>query len=561
MLLSSKKIYAKILISSILTYVFTLVMPFFLQYMIDGFAEKKVYFEGNHLYIYLMTLAISYLIINWINQKFVVELKVHLDKILNHETFKKILELPYKYYEIRNKGEIIYNLNMISSIREIFSNQLIKGIIDIGAVIFILIIMFSKSFLLAGISLTLFMVNLLVLFFSYPTFLENGKSMLNEQGKMQGIQIEAVYAVLGIKMLGIEDTTFSQWFKGFQKYLTKFKKKEYFAAYINTLLSFLIYISPIIIVIVGLSLVKSNSISLGGVIAFYSLSTTFFSLTNSVFSTWTGLINSKPFFERLSDILLNESEYINENGVKKTLRGDITVKNLWYKYSDNTNYILKDINLSIKSGQKIALVGKSGEGKTTLAKLMSGLYAHDKGEIFFDDTELREWNLKVLRKQLGIVPQDVLLFNKSVYENITCGDKTISKAEVEAACEIAQIAKDIEQMPMKYETIISEMGGNLSGGQRQRIMLARAILTNPKILILDEATSSLDNINEKRISDIFQKLKCTQIIIAHRLSTVIDADKIYVLSKGTIVEEGTHIQLMEQKGQYFELYNSQIKNK
>lgn len=311
----------------------------------------------------------------------------------------------------------------------------------------------------------------------------------------------------------------------------------------------------------GLTLIKNDLITLGTLVAFYSLSTTFFSLTNSVFSTWTALINSKPFFERLSDILLNESEFINADGVKKTLQGNIVVKNLWFKYSDSADYILKDVSLNIKAGEKIALVGKSGEGKSTLAKLLSGLYIHEKGEIYFDDIELREWNLKSLRKQLGIVPQDVLLFNKSIYDNITCGNKTISKIDVENACEIAQISKDIEQMPMKYETIISEMGGNLSGGQKQRIMLARAIVNDPHILILDEATSSLDNINEKKISDIFQKLRCTQIIIAHRLSTVIDADKIYVLSNGRIVEEGTHSQLMEKKGQYFELYNSQAKKR
>ena len=561
MLLTNKKIYGKIFVSSILTYVFTLVTPIFLQYIIDGVHVEDHLFKISNVYFFLCLLALLYLAINWFNQKFVVELKMHLDKTLNYESFKKILELPYKYYELRNKGEIIYNLNMISSIREIFSNQLIKGIIDIGAVIFILIIMFSQSVLLGAIALTLFIVNLFILFITYATFLENGKAMLNEQGKMQGIQIESVYAVLGIKMLGMEDIIFSHWIKGFQKYIMKFKQKEYFSAYINTALSFLIYISPVTILIVGLTLIKNDLITLGTLVAFYSLSTTFFSLTNSVFSTWTALINSKPFFERLSDILLNESEFINADGVKKTLQGNIVVKNLWFKYSDSADYILKDVSLNIKAGEKIALVGKSGEGKSTLAKLLSGLYIHEKGEIYFDDIELREWNLKSLRKQLGIVPQDVLLFNKSIYDNITCGNKTISKIDVENACEIAQISKDIEQMPMKYETIISEMGGNLSGGQKQRIMLARAIVNDPHILILDEATSSLDNINEKKISDIFQKLRCTQIIIAHRLSTVIDADKIYVLSNGRIVEEGTHSQLMEKKGQYFELYNSQAKKR
>ncbi len=212
----------------------------------------------------------------------------------------------------------------------------------------------------------------------------------------------------------------------------------------------------------------------------------------------------------------------------------------------------------IKSGMKVAIVGKSGSGKSTLAKLLVGLYEPTNGNIYFDNVELKKWKKKVLRQQVGMVPQDITLFNNSIYDNIVMNRNNIGFEHVKKACELAQIRDEIEEMPMQYYTEISELGLNLSGGQRQRIALARAIVGKPKILLLDEATSSLDNINERKVSDEIKKIGATQIIIAHRLSTIMDADLIVVLEDGKIVEQGKHNDLIKNNGQYKELYSALV---
>lgn len=215
--------------------------------------------------------------------------------------------------------------------------------------------------------------------------------------------------------------------------------------------------------------------------------------------------------------------------------------------------------MEIREGQKIAIVGSSGSGKSTLSKLIMGLYDPTEGQICFDSIPLEKLDRKQLYKQMGIVPQDITLFNSSILKNITLNNKNISIEKVRKVAKAAQIDKEIESMPMKYNTPISEMGMNLSGGQRQRIVLARALLNDPKILILDEATSSLDLVNESLISKYLSEMGCTRVVIAHRLSTIIDSDFIIVLDKGEVVEVGKHEELIALEGVYSNLYRSQTK--
>lgn len=200
-------------------------------------------------------------------------------------------------------------------------------------------------------------------------------------------------------------------------------------------------------------------------------------------------------------------------------------------------------------------MGPSGSGKSTLSKILLGIYTPTAGKIYYDDLELEQFNKQKLRRQMGVVPQDINLFNNSILENIRMNKDDVDIEAVKRAAEVAQIRDEIESMPMGYYTVISDMGMNLSGGQRQRIALARAIISDPKVVILDEATSSLDSINEARVSHYFKSNGCTRVVIAHRLSTIIDSDIIYVMNEGRIVELGSHDQLMAQKGPYYQLYS------
>ncbi|WP_234404321.1 ATP-binding cassette domain-containing protein [Listeria grayi] len=204
------------------------------------------------------------------------------------------------------------------------------------------------------------------------------------------------------------------------------------------------------------------------------------------------------------------------------------------------------------------MVGSSGSGKSTLAKLALGLYTPTRGEIQYDGISMLTLNKQNLRKQMGIVPQDINLFNKSILENIRMNQENISLRDVQTAAKLAQIHEEIEAMPMGYHTLVSEMGLNLSGGQRQRIALARALINKPRVIVLDEATSSLDAVNEQRVAQYLSNIGATRIIIAHRLSTIIDADKIYVMREGRIVEEGKHEELFQRKGYYYQLYAAQL---
>ena len=232
--------------------------------------------------------------------------------------------------------------------------------------------------------------------------------------------------------------------------------------------------------------------------------------------------------------------------------------NISFRYNPNAPYVLKNISLEIKQGQKIAFVGQSGSGKSTLMKLILGLYKPTSGSLYYNDVNISDIAHESIRKQCGMVPQDNTLFNKSILENITMGREDISMEQVIESCKIAEILDEINEMPMGFNTIISDMGMNISGGQRQRIVLARAIVNRPSLLIFDEATSSLDSVNERKIYNNIYSKDCTRIIIAHRLTTIADADYIYVLSDGNVVEQGTHEELFTMNGEYSRLYqNSQ----
>jgi ATP-binding cassette subfamily B protein len=229
-----------------------------------------------------------------------------------------------------------------------------------------------------------------------------------------------------------------------------------------------------------------------------------------------------------------------------------------FRYDANSPYVLTDISLHIESGQKIAIVGRSGSGKSTLGQLLLGLYIPTEGEIFYDGIPLRFLNYQAVRSQFGVVMQNSALFSGSIRENIAFNVPDIGMERVAKAAQIAAVHDDIMQMPMGYETFVSEGGNALSGGQRQRIAIARAIAATPAIMLFDEATSALDVITEQKVEQNLRWLGCTQIIIAHRLSTVRNADRILVLDDGKLVEQGTHDKLIRQNRYYAKLIRSQL---
>jgi ABC-type bacteriocin/lantibiotic exporter with double-glycine peptidase domain len=559
-LIKNKPLFYQIILFSVLSYISTLFMPIIVQNLIDqtlndvGLSNLKPYF------FLIIIAAILFMFIDFFKNRQLIKLRINIDKDISTELFDHLLKLPFKYFDIRNKADILSSLNSTTIIRETLARQLITGLINIGAIIFIVIYMCYQSLIMSIILLVLFIVNTSILLITKPYFIDFNKYLVFQQNKYQSVQIESIYSILGIKMSAIESDVKQRWTTRFKEYLDKFKYKEEFSNYLNSLMNFTQVVSPLIILITGIYLVTINYLTIGQTIALYSLSSTFFSLSSSVFDTWMSYLNSAAYLERIGDVISSPKEEDAQEKTKLNLLGNIKFEDVCFSYSKNSNMVIKNISLDIREGQKVAIVGKSGSGKSTLAKLLVGLYQPTNGSIYYDNINMKEINTSHARRQMGIVPQEVSLFNKNILENIRMDREDITLEQVIIAAKIAQIHDEINAMPLKYNTIISEMGVNLSGGQRQRIALARAIVNNPKIIVLDEATSSLDNNNETEVSNYFSKIGCTRIVIAHRLPTIIDADLIIVMDDGLIAEQGTHGELLNNKSYYYNLYQKELFN-
>lgn len=534
-----------------LSYLITFIFPIGISTLINRISVNKN-ISLMPVFWLIMIFSTIYFIASLLQKNSSVKVTSEIDKRLNYGVVSRLFKLPYKFYSNRSRGDLVYSLNGLTRIRELFANQFLLGSLDFGLTICILIYMLNLHIIIFELSAILLLLNFTILFLTRQNLDQKNRLLIVAQNKLQNKQIEIIYSMMGIKMEGFEEEVFSQWDESYSKYIYRYKHTQKYSAFINSLFELISFVSPFLILLVTAYLYLQNQINLGLLFSVYSFETILFGRVNNVFNTVLGYINSKSFISRANEIMSEEEE--KQVGRKVEVKGNIKLDKVSFSYTKNSEVVIKNISMKIPEGKKVAIVGASGSGKSTLSKLLMGLYTPTSGKIYYDDVDEEELDKKFLRKQIGIVPQDMTLFNKTIFENIV-GDGEYSEDIVFKACKISNIHEEIMKMPMGYNTLVSEMGMNLSGGQRQRIILARAIVKNPKIILLDEATSYLDNINEKSIMDNFKQRGITTIVIAHRLSTIIDSDKIFVLDSGCIKESGTHEELMKQTGVYYNMYN------
>jgi len=558
-ILTNKLLLIKLFSFSLVLSIITLGIPIVMQQLIDKVTLQQELDIPMILLFSMLLLVYSFS--SFRRGKFLIDIKILLNKSLFGRVFSHLLKVPYKFFEVRSSGDILFRMGNLDLIKDLISEKVVKGIMEIISLLFILGYMSCKSSVLTVVVIGLFLVYSIFSFIMRNPIKEANIYELMERSKLERIQVEAITAMFAIKVAAIEEQIFKSWNESLDNMLYRYRKQGYLINIYTSFTQVLQTISPFIVLIFGLSLFTKGFITIGEVIAFYSISVMFFATSTSLFQTWNDFLLASNSLERIRDITDAKIEEDNNKERIQNLRGEIELKNVSFSYTQDSEIVLKDISLHIKSGQKVAIVGTSGSGKSTLGKLLLGLYTPNTGDIFYDSVNLRNINKKELRKQMGVVPQDIHLFNKSIYENISMGMEDISLEKVRKAAHIAQIGEEIEDMPMNYYTLVSSMGLNLSGGQRQRMALARALINNSKLIVLDEATSSLDSVNEARVANFFKETGCTCVIIAHRLSTIINADVIYVMDKGRIVEFGNHGELISLKGKYYNLYNYSEINK
>jgi ABC-type bacteriocin/lantibiotic exporter with double-glycine peptidase domain len=486
-------------------------------------------------------------------------LQYRIDMYAYPNFFDHLFMLPLKFFQQRSTGDILMRVSSNNTIRDIVSTQFLSTILDGSLVVVYLIILLWQSWLFTLVVLILGILQFVLLLGANNEYRLRSAHELETIGKSQGYVAEILAGMTTVKAAGAEQRVFQKWFNLFADQLNASLRQSYLASLLSTSISLLRIVSPLLLLWLGVIQVLNGTMPLGTMIALNSLAGAFVTPLTSLASSATQLPVIRSHLERLSDVMEADTEQeVLQAQEPPRLTGRIQLQDVGFKYDANSPPVLKDITIDIAPGQKIAIVGPTGSGKSTLGKLLLGLYLPTEGEILYDGIPLRSLNYQSVRSQFGVIMQDASIFSGSIWQNIAFNNPDMNMESISKAAKLAALDGDIQQMPMGYETYVGEAGNTLSGGQRQRLAIARALANDPSILLLDEATSALDVITEQMIEQNLKSLSCTQIIIAHRLSTVREADVILVLDQGHIVESGSHAELLAKEGYYAKLTHNQL---
>lgn len=545
--------------ASLILQFFGLALPILTKVVIDQIIPSGSTTLLFSLGIGMLLLIAADLVVSLLRAMLLIYLQNRIDMRIMPAFFEHMLTLPLSFFQQRSSGDIIARMNSNTVIRNIISSQFISTLLDGSLVVVYLIILMSTAPSFGLLTLGIGILQILLLLSTNRTVRRLAKRELESMGKAQGYETEVLTGITTIKAMGAEQFVFQRWANLFSEQLNASLNRNYLSSVVGTLMSTLRALAPVLLLWAGTLQVLNGQMQLGTMLALNTLANTFLVPLSSLVYTGIQLQVVGSHLDRISDVMDADSEQDTAN-VKEParLKGDIRCEHVHFRYDANSPAVLQDISITIERGQKIAIVGQTGSGKSTLGKLLLGLYEPDQGKIYFDDIELRNLNYQSLRSQCGVVMQESNIFSGSIRQNISLTAPDISLDRVITAARLAALEEDIGLMPMGYETFVAEGGNALSGGQRQRLALARALAHAPAILLLDEATSSLDVVTERKVEQNLSRLPCTQIIIAHRLSTVRNADKILVLDHGKLVEAGSHRELLELDGYYSYLIHNQL---
>lgn len=471
--------------------------------------------------------------------------------------YNHLVDLPARFFGTRKTGELMSRFSDTSKIREAISTTALTIMIDTLMAVLTGIYLFTVSSVLFAITFGIMLLYAIVIFiFKNPIRAINHEIMEND-AQVDSYLKESIDGIETIKAYQYEESAKKNTEKLFTKLVNRIVKGSVIYNIQEVLVTTIASVGVVGLLWSGAYLCLGNVITIGELISFYYLLEYFTDPVKNLINLQPALQTAGVAAERLNDVLDAEIESSENKQSVSNLKGDIHFDHIDFRYG-NRELLLKDIDLKIRQGQNIAVVGESGCGKTTLTKLLMAFYYPEKGKITINGVDLAECDPQTVRKHIAYISQNTFLFSDTIYNNLKMGNENISNEEVERICRLCYADEFIQNLPFKYETIIDENGNDLSGGQKQRLAIARALLRKPDILIMDEATSNLDTITEESIKKTIEGLSenMTCIIIAHRLNTIRNCDYIYVMDKGRIAEQGTHDELIQKKGIYFRRWHT-----
>lgn len=569
LLLPHKKLFVYTIIASLLITLLGIVSSIFNNIIYD---EILPYQQKDVLKIMLFVflgISLTSTIVSFVRQWILIHLSMKIDIPLMLGYFEHIYKLPMKFFASRRTGDITTRFSDAFTIKDIFTNIALSLIMDISMAVITGVILFQMNPKLFAIILFMTVISILLVFIFKQPYKKINEEQMQQASILNSEIIEGLRSVETIKGNANEDVTLEGIEKEYIKSLRISYKEGMLSNIQSTISSVISGLGNLVLLYTGISQVINADLTLGSYMAFTTLAGYFMEPVSNLVSLQLSIQEANISMRRLSEILDYEREIGMDEGSDENnlyqeidkIDGEINVSNVTFAYG-NRKPALKNVSFTIPKGKKVALVGSSGSGKSTMAKLLLKYYEPQEGEITIDGVDIQEYRNDSLRRAISYVPQNIELFSKSIYDNICVSRQSATLEEVKEAAKAADAHEFIKRLPMQYYTYLEEAGNGLSGGEKQRIALARAFLKENEFYIMDESTSNLDFATENIIFDmIYNKFRNkSMLIIAHRLATVKNCDVIIVLDKGEIVEQGTHEELLEKQGEYYRLWEMQQGN-
>jgi ATP-binding cassette subfamily B protein len=558
-------VLSQVLVASFVVQLFGLANPLLIQVIIDKVITQRSLDTLQVLGIALVVVTILEGVLGSLRTFLFAETTNRIDTRLGAEVIDHLLRLPLGYFDKRPVGELSSRIGELEKIRSFLTGQALTTVLDAAFSVIYIIVMVLYSWLLTLVALAVVPIQVALTLIGAPLFRRQTRETAENNSRSQSHLVEVLSGIQTVKAQNVEMVSRWKWQELYAKYISSTFEKTLTGTALNQVTAVLQKLSQLMVLWVGATLVLDGQLTLGQLIAFRIISGYVTQPILRLSSIWQSIQELRVSFERLADVVDTPEESSEKDKANIPLpgvHGRVIFDGVGFSFVAEGPEILKNVNLEIEPGKFVGVVGQSGSGKSTLMKLLPRLYKPQKGRILIDDYDISKVELYSLRRQVGIVPQDPLLFSGSVSSNIALTNPEADSDEIVRVSKIACAHEFVMGLANGYSSDVGERGSNLSGGQRQRLAIARTLLSKPRLLVMDEATSALDYDTERRVCDnLRENMKnCTVLFITHRLNTIRNADLIVMMHQGAVVEQGSHDELIALQGRYYALYLQQESN-